>query len=129
MENGLWRPITISRGGPPLTHLCFADDLLIFAEAAMDQVEIIKSCLDTFCQSLGQIISKEKTKIFFSKNVNHSRASKIAKEFGFSIAGDLEKYLGVPLFHKKVGASTFSYVTDKLMKRLSSWKNVFFISY
>ena len=122
VEEGLWRPITISRGGPPLTHLCFADDLLIFAEVAMDQVDIIKSCLETFCQSSGQIISKDKTKIFFSKNVHHSRASEIANEFGFSIAGDLGKYLGVPLFHKKVNASTFSYVTDKLMKRLSSWK-------
>ena len=75
VEDGLWRPITISRGGPPLTHLCFADDLLIFAEVAMDQVDIIKSCLETFCQTSGQIISKEKTKIFFSKNVHHSRAS------------------------------------------------------
>ena len=45
VDEGFWKPITLSRDGPPITHLCFADDLFIFAEASMDQVEVIKCCL------------------------------------------------------------------------------------
>ena len=122
MDNGFWNPITLSRDGPPITHLCFADDLFIFAEASMEQVEVIKDCLDIFAASSGQKISKEKTWIFFSKNVHYSRALKISNEFGFSIIGDLRKYLGVPLKHKRASSSFFSHITDRVMKRLSAWK-------
>ena len=44
----------------------------------MKQVEIIKVCLDFFLNSSRQRVSQEKTKICFSKNVHHSRASEIA---------------------------------------------------
>ena len=101
MDQGHWKPIYISKGGPPITHLCFVDDLFIFTEASMDQVDIIKSCLDLFGQSSGQKVSKEKTKIFFSHNVHHSRATEIAEAFGFSLTGNLGKYLGVPCNRKE----------------------------
>ena len=39
VDDGLWKPITLSNGGPPITHLCFADGLFIFVEASMEQVE------------------------------------------------------------------------------------------
>ena len=81
----------------------------------MQQVDIIKSCLDSFERSSSQKVSQEKTKIYFSRNVHHSRASEIAEEFGFSLSGDLGKYLGFPLQHKRVSCSSFSYVTEKLM--------------
>ena len=48
-------------------HLCFADDLFIFAEASMQQVEIIKHWLQLFENSSGQKGSQEKTKIYFLK--------------------------------------------------------------
>nr|KYP53463.1 hypothetical protein KK1_024601 [Cajanus cajan] len=50
----LWKPIKLSKGGPPLSYLAFADDLIFFSEASMDQVEIIQQCLDIFCESSGQ---------------------------------------------------------------------------
>ena len=36
VDRNLWHPIILSRDGPPLTHLCFDDDLFIFAEASLD---------------------------------------------------------------------------------------------
>ena len=60
-------------------------------------------------------MSREKAKIFFSKNVNHSKAREIAEDFGFSLTGDLGKYLGVPLQHKCSSSKFFRHLTDKLM--------------
>ena len=117
-----WKPISISRGGSKITHLGFADDLFIFAEASMSQVEVINECLTIFCASSGQKISNKKTKIYFSKNVNHVRANEIASAFGFSLTNDLGKYLGVPFHHRRVNANSFSYVTESLMQKLSTWK-------
>ena len=114
VKQGHWKPIYISTDGPPITHLRFANDLFIFTEALMDQVDTIKSYLDLFGLSSSQKVTKEKTKIFFSYNVHPSRATKIAE--------DLRKYLGVLLQHKRISAKSFSYVTNKLLNRLSSWK-------
>jgi len=38
----LWKPIKLVQGGPYLSHFAFEGDLLILAEASMDQVAIIK---------------------------------------------------------------------------------------
>ena len=78
-------------------YLGFANDLFIFAEASMNQVEVTNECLHIFCASSGQKISHEKTKIYFFKNVCHTRANEIASAFGFLLTHDLGKYLGVPL--------------------------------
>ena len=87
----------------------------------MGQVDITRSYLDVFGQSSGQKVSREKIKIFFSQNVHHSRTTKIVEAFGFQVTGDLGKYLGVPLQHKRTSSKSFSYVTDKLFQH-HSWK-------
>ena len=48
-----------------LSHLTFADDLVLFAETSLDQVENISACLDIFSDSSGEKVSSEKTKVFF----------------------------------------------------------------
>lgn len=39
-----WKPIKLSKKGPPLTHLFFFDDLVLFAKATTDQVDVIQHC-------------------------------------------------------------------------------------
>lgn len=56
VENTFWKPIRLSRRGLKLSHLAFANNLVFFFfffEASIDQVEIIKPCLDIFCESSG----------------------------------------------------------------------------
>lgn len=42
VEEGRWKGICLSKQGPVLTHLCFVDDLVLLAEASMDQMREIK---------------------------------------------------------------------------------------
>ncbi|PKI58238.1 hypothetical protein CRG98_021320 [Punica granatum] len=42
------------RHGSPISQLMFVDDLLLFSEASMEQVQVIKSVLDAFCAASGQ---------------------------------------------------------------------------
>lgn len=41
VDKKFWKPIQLVRRGPFLSHLAFADDLILFAEASIDQVEVI----------------------------------------------------------------------------------------
>ena len=120
-----WKPISISRGGPKLSHICFADDLILFAEASVSQIRIIRGILETFCQASGQKISLEKSKIFFSKNVSRELGKLISNESGIQATQDLGKYLGMPVLHKKINKDTFGEVLAKMTSRLTGWKGRF----
>lgn len=43
-----WKPIKLGRRCPPISHLFFADDLVLFAEASIEQMNVIMSCSTRF---------------------------------------------------------------------------------
>lgn len=84
-----WKPISISRGGPKLSHICFADDLILFAEASISQIRIMRRVLEKFCVASGQKVNLEKSKIFFSGNIDRDLAKEISDESGIKATCDL----------------------------------------
>ncbi|EOY02808.1 Uncharacterized protein TCM_017202 [Theobroma cacao] len=53
VEHEMWKPIRLGKHGPPLTHLFFADDLILLAEASESQIEVIKGVLEDFYACSG----------------------------------------------------------------------------
>ncbi|PKI61659.1 hypothetical protein CRG98_017883 [Punica granatum] len=66
--NGDIKGIQISRGGLQITHLMFADDLLILTKATEANIRATKGILDKFCVWLGQEVNCAKSGLFFFKN-------------------------------------------------------------
>ncbi|XP_028752652.1 uncharacterized protein LOC114712303 [Neltuma alba] len=52
IERGRWKPMKLSTRGPIISHLFFADDLILFGEASTDQMLEMKNIMHFFCQSL-----------------------------------------------------------------------------
>jgi hypothetical protein len=48
VEAGFWKPFKVSRRGPTASHLCFTDNMLLFAEASESQINQILHCLLEF---------------------------------------------------------------------------------
>ncbi|CAA7019711.1 unnamed protein product [Microthlaspi erraticum] len=118
-----WKPIKLSRGGPELSHICFADDLIFFAEASVAQVRVIRNILETFCVASGQKVSLEKSKIFFSHNVSRELEKAISDESGISSTRELGKYLGMPVLQRRINKETFGAVVERVSARLAGWKS------
>ncbi|KAH9670623.1 putative ribonuclease H protein [Citrus sinensis] len=118
---GDWRPIRLARRGTPLTHLFFADDLLLLAEADIEQAGVINMVLNNFCQSSEAKVNKAKSQVFFSKNISAWDMKRIGAELGFSVTKDLGTYLGMPLLHTRVSHHTYQNIIDKVERRLSGW--------
>jgi hypothetical protein len=66
VEQGLWKTLRAGRNGPMVSHLMFADDLLLFGEANLNQINYVMEVLNLFCSMSGQEVSVEKTSILFS---------------------------------------------------------------
>ena len=91
----------------------------MFLEANYAQVDVLNDVLENFCKSSGAKVSKQKTQIFFSKNVPVTLASGICKALAFSITNNLGRYLSMPLLHDRVPKKTYQSIIDKIDQRLS----------
>lgn len=69
VEQGAWEGIQLNQHDPKLSHHFFTDDLLLFIEADLSLVQIIKSILGGFWDNSGEKVNASKIKIFFSRNV------------------------------------------------------------
>lgn len=117
-----WKPIRASRDGPLLSNLFFADDIILFAEASLDQAQIIHDCLMRFCKASGQKVSLEKSRIYFSANVDDETKSVLCNALNMEATADLGMYLGMPTLTSRVTKDTFKHLCEKIDRRLSGWK-------
>lgn len=60
------------------------------------------------------------TNLSFTANTSKETASKISSICGSPLVDDLDNYLGVPIVHSRVTSSTYSFVVDKVRKKLAS---------
>lgn len=120
-----WKPICLSRGGPQLSHICFADDLILFAKASVAQIRIIRQVLEQFCVASGQKVSPEKSKILFSLNVKRDLKQLISNESGIKSTKDLGKYLGMPVLQERINKDTFGEIIERVPSRLTGYRGRF----
>lgn len=59
VKDGAWQPIKITRQGPAISHLMFADDVILFTKATEKQVKVVWSTVDDFCMGSGMMISTD----------------------------------------------------------------------
>lgn len=109
-----WKPICASRNGPQLSNLFFADDIILFGEATVDQASVISECLQRFCVASGSNISFGKSRVYFSKNVNIESSTAISETLGIEATEDLGLYLGMPTLTSRIIKDTFGYLCEKL---------------
>lgn len=115
-----WKPFKASQSGPPISHLFFADDLVLFYEASIDQASILKECMDFFCNLSGQAVNFDKFVLYCSPNINRDTVRSICRVCGSPLTKDLGKYLEMPLIHSRITNSTDAGLVDKVQTRLAS---------
>ena len=68
---GRIKGVAISRYGPQVSHLFFANDSALFCHATEDECQKVLDILAVYERGMGQKINREKTNIFFSSNTIH----------------------------------------------------------
>lgn len=124
MENK-WIPFRTSRAGPKISHLFFADDLLLFGIGNDAQAATIEHILNHFCKISGQTISMKKSEAFISRNIAENFHSTAISRLGINITSDLGTYLGMPLINGRSSRKEYGYIVDKVRDRLAMWQTKF----
>lgn len=103
-----------------LTHLCFADDLLIFSDGSPRSLQGILSVLSQFQELSGLAISPQKS-CFFSAGLSATETSTITSSSGIPQGILPMRYLGLPLTTKKLSLLNCEPLLQKIKSKLSLW--------
>lgn len=119
---GEWSPISLSRNGPKISHLFFADDVLLFTKAAVAQAKGVKRILDGFCGMSGLRINISKSKLFVSPGVQRETRVRLTQITHMLFTRNIDKYLGFKFFHGRIAMKEFDGVIERVSSKLASWK-------
>ncbi|CAN1147980.1 Transposon TX1 uncharacterized 149 kDa protein [Linum perenne] len=104
-----------------LTHLCFADDLLVFTKGNTDAVVQVRAVLDKFQTISGLQFNPEKSDIY-TAGVNRGEKDLMVAAAGFREGKLPLKYLGIPISAGKLSKPDCRVLVDKITARVKNWK-------
>ena len=107
-----------------LTHLCFADDLMVFTDGTQKSIEGILGVFEEFDKMSGLKISMEKSTLFMAGNETQ-RNKDIQNQFQFAEGKLPVRYLGLPLLTKNMTVNDYLPLIEKIRKRIGSWTGRF----
>ena len=110
-----------------LTHLCFADDLLIFSKGKLDSIIGIQRVMELFYTYSGLQLNSSKCELF-SAGVNGARLLEIQQATGFKLGTLPVRYLGVRLVTRRFIDKDCSPLVDRIIAMINHW-SVKFLSY
>ncbi|CAJ2637965.1 unnamed protein product [Trifolium pratense] len=114
--------VRICRGAPEVSHLLFADDCFLFCRANVAEVTQLLSILHTYEQASGQKINLSKSEVFISRNMSQTAQADLVGILGVRHVLGTSIYLGLPSMVGRNKKTIFSYIKDRIWKRINSWR-------
>ncbi|XP_074301011.1 uncharacterized protein LOC141632358 [Silene latifolia] len=100
-----------------LTHLMFADDLLLFCKGKPQSIWLLMRAFSSFSKASGLAMNNAKSEIFFS-GVAEDIKEGIKMVTGFKEGTMPFRYLGVPIKAGRLTKSECSALTEKMVARI-----------
>ncbi|KAH1030126.1 hypothetical protein J1N35_046061 [Gossypium stocksii] len=113
--------VKICRLAPPITHLMFADDCILFRKVSNGELQVIKDILREYEACSGQCINFKKSTAFFSSNMSKQDKDNASQIFNVRRSTEAERYLGLPNMVGRKKKLAFQVLKVKLKKKVDSW--------
>ncbi|KAK9988680.1 hypothetical protein SO802_028919 [Lithocarpus litseifolius] len=111
---------SLCRNGPKLTHLFFAYNCLIFYKSTLEECAKIQELLAVYEAVSGQMINREKTSLFFSKNTDEQAQEAIKVALNVPAIQHYEKYLELPSFVGRNKRACFMQIKERIWARMQA---------
>lgn len=114
--------VKIGRSAPSISHLMFADDVINFCKANLEEVRNVQNCLLLYYKWSGQAFNKEKSGFFFSQNVSGKVKALIKIYLGMKELDKKSKHLGMPLIVERNKSLAFENLRRTMENKFQGWK-------
>lgn len=91
-------------------------------KADMKNATSLQQALDTYCANSGQMVSVEKSSIFFSQNTDVDMRADICVMLNIDNEALSDKYLGLPTLVGLDRSDCFKHLVERIMQRIHGWK-------
>lgn len=125
VSNGFIHGVEMGGAAPPISHLLFADDSLIFGRAIEEEVVFLKQCLLLYENAAGQRINFQKSALSFGPGVKNAVKDMVQNILGVPTVPFHEKYLGLPTVSGRSKKQMFKRIDERLEAHMSGWQSKF----
>ncbi|XP_039003080.1 uncharacterized protein LOC120129709 [Hibiscus syriacus] len=125
VDKGLFQGFVIGKpeNSIRLSHLQFADDLIIFCQSSLPQIKNVKRVLRIFSMMAGLHLNLAKSKLL-GINMEEEVLTDWASQIGCSVGSSPTEYLVLPLGAKKNSVTLWDPVFRNLSAKLAGWKAI-----
>lgn len=116
----------INKHCPPITHLFYVDDSLLFFKASNKDCRVIRYTLTIYEKASGQIINYGKSMFMVSPNTREEMIMSIKEELRVQHTISLGQYWGLPSQNARNKKEILSSIKDRVWRALQGWKGKFF---
>ncbi|KAJ0612656.1 putative RNA-directed DNA polymerase [Helianthus annuus] len=121
LDLGLFHGIKLPNGGPIISHLCYADDVIFIGEWSMHNVVSLNRFLRCLFLVTGLKVNHHKCRLY-GLGVDGQEVIQMAQALKCGVGAFPFSYLGVPIGANMKRKIHWQPVVEKFNKRLSSWK-------
>jgi hypothetical protein len=105
-----------------LLVLQYADDTVIFMDNDLEKAKNIKLLLCAFEQLSGFKINFYKSELFCYEAAKTNQFE-YAQIFGCDLSSFPFRYLGIPMYHRKLMNKDWKHVEERFQKKLNCWRS------
>lgn len=102
-----------------VSHLSFADDLMIFSDGEVNSVRCIAATMEDFALWSGLRMNKTKTELY-TAGLAACEILEISR-LGFTLGSMPIRYLGLPLMYRKLRLPDYRPLIDKISANFRCW--------
>ncbi|XP_012846407.1 PREDICTED: uncharacterized protein LOC105966395 [Erythranthe guttata] len=110
-----------TRGGIPISHLAYADDVMIFTSCHNFVLKKLRDFLNHYCRTSGQLISVHKSTFTVDRACSDGHLRTISRILSYPRKDLPIIDLGAPLYKGRDRGSLFQTLLDRMQARISGW--------
>jgi hypothetical protein len=121
-QNNKIKGIAIASNALHITHLFFADDIILFCKAKTEEATNIMAILKEYERISGQQINLNKSAMTFSPYLDQNIQQAFYNIMPIQITANIDKYLGMPTTMRRARTQDFNFIMDRVWNKLKGWK-------
>ncbi|KAK4395943.1 putative ribonuclease H protein [Sesamum angolense] len=104
-----------------VSHLAYADDLMIFTTTCRQNMELLRNFLRAYERVSGQLINGSKSSFIVGRQASSLQTQAVQDVLGYQLKHLPITYLGVPLYKGNRKACLFDPIISRLRDLLQGW--------
>ncbi|GJX09614.1 hypothetical protein Tco_0199473 [Tanacetum coccineum] len=95
-------------------------------QSILTEYDYLFQLISRYCEASGQRINFSKSEVMFFPDTPMNEQTELCNRIGVILMDNRSRYLGLPSIHGRNKGELFSFILQKVLKKMQGWKSSFF---